>query len=58
MCAYVRSFPMVERVFVTEGGGEFRTQLFDSLCKATPTLRNVIVRSGSLRQEWKAGDNL
>lgn len=52
MCAYVRSFPMVESIFATEGGDEFRAQLLESLCKAKPTLRIVTVLSGSLRLKW------
>lgn len=54
MCAYVRSFPMVEHVCVTDVGDEFGIQLFDSLCKATPTLCEVAIHldSGCLL-EWK-----
>jgi len=55
MCAYVRSFPIVETIYATEGG-EFRTQLLDHLCKAKSTLRTIIVLSGSLHLDWRADD--
>jgi hypothetical protein len=54
LCAYVRLFPTVETVYAIEVKGEFRTQLFDHLCKAKSTLRKVIVLSGSLRLDWTA----
>ena len=53
MCAYVRSFPMVEDVYVTDVGDEFGIQFFDSLCTAMPTLHKVAVYLGSGRLlEW------
>ena len=55
MCAYVRSFPIVETLYATEGGEpEFRTQLLDHLCKAKSTLHTITILSGSLRLDWIA----
>jgi len=56
MCAYVRSFPMVEMVHVAEGGDGIGMQLLDSLCKAKPSLRIVTVYSGSVFLKWTADD--
>jgi hypothetical protein len=47
MCAYVRSFPMVADVRVTDMGDKFGIQLFDSLRTSTSTLCKVAVRSDS-----------
>jgi hypothetical protein len=54
MCAYVQSFPMVESIFAAEGGGGYKTELLDSLCRAKPTLRIVTVVSGRLCLRWTA----
>ena len=55
MCAYVRSFPIVEMLYATEGGEpEFRMQLLDHLCKAKSTLRTITVLLGSLHLDWIA----
>ena len=54
MCAYVQSFPMVESVFVAEGGDGYKMELLDSLRRAKPTLRVVTVLSGNLCLKWAA----
>ena len=54
VCAYVRSFPMVEVLQVAEGGDGFGMQLLDSLCKAKPSLRIITVFSGSVFLKWTA----
>jgi hypothetical protein len=58
MCAYVRSFPMLETVQAVEGGesgDESRMEeLLDTLRKAKPTLRVVFIFSGSLYSRWTA----
>jgi hypothetical protein len=56
ICAYVRSFPAVDTVFVAEGGDSFRMQVLDSLRKAKPSLRIVSVFSGSTCLKWTADD--
>jgi hypothetical protein len=47
MCAFVRSFPMVERVYVAEKGDAPRMELLETLRNANPGLRAVTVYSGS-----------
>jgi hypothetical protein len=43
MCAYVRSFPMVERVYWEDAGGKLGTDVLDALRRAAkPTLHTVI----------------
>ena len=56
ICAYVRSFPLVETVYTGGGDGEeeFGMQLLDSLCKAKRSLRFVAVLSGSHCLKWTA----
>ncbi len=54
MCAYVQSFPMVESVFAAGEGDGYKTELLDSLCRATPTLHIVTVGSGRLCLRWTA----
>jgi hypothetical protein len=54
MCAYVKSFPMVESVFTAEGGDGYKSELLDSLRRARPTLRIVTLLSGHLCLKWAA----
>jgi hypothetical protein len=52
MCAYVRALPMVETVYVGEGGDEPRMELLSTLRKAKSTLRHITVFSGSHSLKW------
>ena len=54
MCAYMKSFPMVESVFAAEGGDGYKSELLDSLRRARPTLRIVTLLSGHLCLKWAA----
>ena len=49
ICTYVQPFPSVEWVQVAEGMEGFRMELVDSLRKAKPTLRMVVIMGGSRR---------
>ncbi|KAF8263030.1 hypothetical protein EI94DRAFT_1704317 [Lactarius quietus] len=48
ICAYIRSFPMLEVVHVAEGGATVRTELLESLHQGNSTLQVVTVSSGSV----------
>lgn len=58
MCAYVRTFPMIKRVFAAVEGEEGEegeeTQLLDSLRKVKSTLCSVTILSGTLCRRWTA----
>jgi len=45
---------MVESIFAAGEGDGYKTELLDSLCRATPTLRIVTVGSGCLCLRWTA----
>jgi hypothetical protein len=47
VCAYIRSFPALQVVHAAEEGTVVRTELLESLRKASPTLRVVTISSGS-----------
>ncbi|KAH9013099.1 hypothetical protein EDB85DRAFT_1899918 [Lactarius pseudohatsudake] len=53
VCAYIQSFPTLQVVHVAEEGTAVRTELLESLRKASPTLRVVTISSGSFLK-WTA----
>ncbi|KAH8978128.1 hypothetical protein EDB86DRAFT_2837037 [Lactarius hatsudake] len=53
VCAYIRSFPTLQVVHAAEEGTAVRTELLESLRKASPTLRVVTISSGSFLK-WTA----
>ncbi|KAH9026543.1 hypothetical protein EDB85DRAFT_1893408 [Lactarius pseudohatsudake] len=56
VCAYIQSFPTLQVVHVAEEGTAVRTELLESLRKASPTLRVVTISSGSFLK-WTADCN-